>query len=232
MSAQALITFGTDRRLVLANGEAIRATSYTSNWTQIRVGILGGLVNTSADIVGNPVLAFGVCAGNTNGYGAASSTHVVGVRTQAASFAYHAGPPAYIDNIGAATSQRFKKIGATVTATNMPFTNNGMISATTSIRSALFVEIQRGSPNFTIGLAGATSAAGAQADLTQTEFYSMMELPFGGTYSSVKSGYGFIGGSSSFAVDEATNGVCDHIFVFWDRAAQQFGWDIAHKKLS
>lgn len=221
-----LITYGADRRMVLSNGEAIRAPIYLDNWSVLRIGLRCAFSGVSGNITGTPRIAFGVCNGETNGYGAALSDHVVGIRNNLATVVFTAGSPNYINPFSNNFVHVFKRVGAVVTTTT-PSGPLGLVSADTTVRSYVGLEITKGSPNFSLQFTAANTSGEVANDLTDALFTQFMEsgtlLPPGGfTLSTL----------ATLAVDEGTNGVLDHLFVYWDRTSQQFGFDIKHRKVS
>lgn len=219
-----LITYGADRRMVLANAEVIRAPIYLANWNTIRIGLRGAFANVSGNITGTPRVAFGVCNGNTNGYGAALSDHVVGFRSALATVTYTASAPKRVDAFGGGTV--FKKVDAAITV-GAASGSNGFFSADTALRSYVVLEISKGSPNFTLTVSSPHTGGEISTDVTDSLFSQYMEsaaiTPTGGYVTT---------GPSAMAVSEATDGDLDHIFVYWDRTVQTFGFDIKHRKIS
>jgi len=229
MSAE-LITYGSDRRCELAACEAIRPMVYLDDWTTIRIGLQLSFNGTASNITSTPVLAFGVCSGNTNVMAAGTATHVVGWRNTKATLTYAAGPPSTLVGSTAAM-QFFKKIGTTFSVVN----GSSMVSPysnTTSVRSGLWMDITKGSPNYSFRIASPSNAAAAQSDLTDAQFLSIMELSTLADIATVRSDHVVSSIASVLAVDEATNGLLDHLFVYWDRTTHKFSFNIRHRKIS
>lgn len=232
--ASELVTYGSDRRMKLAVSEVIRAPVYGADWNVIRIGLRCSFI-ASATLTGTPRLAFGVCNGGVNGYGALSSDHVVGFRTSRSSFAYGATSTGRFQFIGNDNEMSFfKKIDTTVTQTvPSSSSSSGFLSSDSSVRSVLFLEITKGSPNFTFQIARPGNSTTGEYDYTLTEFQQMME---GGALSDVGSVVANTVARpltpAALAVDEATDGDLDHIFVYWDRSSVPFTFDIAHRKVS
>lgn len=221
-----LITYGTDRRMVLSNGEAIRAPVYLDDWTTIRIGLAGAFTGFTGSLAGTPRFAFGVRSGDTNGYGAALSDNVLGFRSGQASLTYAAGPPATV-NPFASSGRFFTKIGATITDAAAGGGGNGFFSADSTVRSYVAMEITKGSPNFSLSLVSVHVSGTISTDVTEALFLTYMEsgaLAPGGTYTTY--------GPTTMAVDETTDGVLDHLFFYWDRTSQQFGFDVKHRKIA
>lgn len=220
-----LITYGTDRRIVLSNGEAIRAPVYLDDWSVLRIGLAGAFTGFSGNLAGTPRLVFGVCNGELNGYSAALSDHVVGFRSAEATLLYTATPNRV--NPFGSTGRFFKKVAGVITDAAAGGGSNGYFSADSSVRSYVAMQITKGSPNFSISLSSVHVVAELSTNVTDALFQAYMEsgsLPPGGNYLTY--------GPTNVAVDEGADGVLDHLFVYWERTAQQFGFDIKHRKVS
>lgn len=227
MSAE-LITYGADRRCVLGAAEAIRSPIYTNTWTKIRIGLQLSFDAVAASISGNPLIAFGVCNGSSNVLITPTSDHVIGFRSMS-NLTHNAGPPAYFT--GASTPDFFKRVGSTVTTVS----NAGTMfySNATSIRSGLFLEITKGSPNYSFAWGSPNTAGATQSDLTDTEFLAMMQLATFNTagISGIKANY-TVYSTSVLAVNEGTDGALDHIFVYWERTSHKFTFNLRHRMVS
>jgi len=231
-----LITYGSDRRLELGAAEAIRAPIYLDDWTRIRIGLQFSMDGIASNIFGSPFFAAGVCNGSANVLAASTSDHVVAVRPADSSavpvptWTRTAGPPSYFTlNNG---WYAFKRVGSTVSdgihiSGSTVYANND-----TSQRSGWFIDIIKGSPNFTFQVGGPASVAGVQSDLTDTEFSAIMDLPNLDAIASTKTNYGELGPGGALAVDEVSDGALDHLFVYWDRTTHKFSFNIRHRKIS
>lgn len=213
---------------VLANGEFVRPPIFGNDWTTIRIGLRGHLVGMAANLA-DPLLAFGVCSGSTNPFGAASSTNVVGIKFNGTTdLTYNANSGTPYANAGSTFIKPFKRVAATLTeGTTLSQPTHFGIS-TADRRTGIFLEITKGSPNYTIG-AGGWSNSATYADLTDAEFTTIMDLPSLSTISSEKTNYSF--GTTTLAADESA-GDLDHIFVFWNRTVVPYSFDIKFRKVA
>lgn len=232
-----LKTYGSDRRNEMGAAEAVRPMSYLNDWTRMRIGLQFSMDGVASNIIGTPFFAFGVCSGSTNVLAAATATHVVGLRpgsgsgtTPASAWTRSAGPPSYFtlgngwlpfNKIAAVTTYGTNLTGFSILANNTP-----------AQRSAWFIDIIKGSPNYTFdsGFPNTNTPNGAQSDLTDVEFQTIMELPDLSSIATVKSGYGRITGGA-IAASEA-DGVLNHLFVYWDRSTHKFSFNLRHRKIS
>ncbi|QDP54803.1 MAG: hypothetical protein Unbinned3891contig1000_1 [Prokaryotic dsDNA virus sp.] len=233
MSKQ-LITVGADRRCDLKLAEAIRKPVWGDDWNSVRIGLQGtlsGADSYGSSLLGSPVFAFGVCAGKLSGYGFPDTVHCVGARTTQSSWGWNAGPPGYFDisNV-AAEPIPFKKVGETVTdASNQ--SDGSDFPADEDVRCGWFIDILKGSPNYSITVGRPENATASQSDLTDAEFLSIMDLDFGlSGITSVKSGYH--ARSYTLAVEEESDGVLDHIFIHWSKTVVGFSFNVRHRKFS
>ena len=233
-----LITYGSDRRLELGGAEAIRAPSYLDDWTKIRVGLQFSFNAVASNITTSPDLSIGVCHGSDNVLVASTADHVVGCRLIGVTYTHTTGPPAYFD-AGSNKQGRFKKVVSTVTSATVggTFGTPQYFPNATAVRNILLVEITKGSPNFTLAMAVACTAGAAQSDVTDAMLQTMMEMATI-TNATVSAAAGLADNSynvetySTLAVSEGTNGVLDHLFVYWDRATHKFSFNIRHRKIA
>lgn len=223
-----------DKRLVLANGEALRNLTYLNNWNVVRLGMQVS-IEAAALIPGTPQFVFGLSSGQTNGFGAPVSQHFLGMRSQGATAAYTAGPPAYWSF---STLKACKKIGGTITDA-AAFTGTTVMimprASTTLVRAAVLLEITKGAPNFSIQMVSSINATAVGTDVTDTQFLNAMQsATMAGAAGALDVGGFYLQSNTvTLAIDEATNGFFDSFNVFWDRTA--FPLEISairHRKLS
>ena len=231
MSQILLRTIGSidDKRLELANDQAARLFSIGNSWTQIRLGIRLA-VNGAATITGTPVLALGVGAGVTNKYGDATTDHFFGIKSDSASWSWSSGPPGYYSGIYLRPT---KRVGSTST-NNASVSTAGafFVGAPTTNRSALLVDITKGSPNFTIQIGYCYISSGVQSDVSLANFIEMMEVNALTSLSTVKGGY-TNGTSLTQAVDESANGNLNAVQLYWNKSAYPIEiCDIAYAKIA
>jgi len=193
-----------------------------NSWTNLRIGILAS-VHASANIAGTPRLAFGVCSGN-QGYSTSldAGTNLIGVRQSQSSYNFTAnGGDSYVSG----GFESFKRVSGTVTPGSSVASVSGVIAAKTpySWRTGLFLDLVKGSPNYTISMMGITNLTGF-GDLSETDFLSLME---GGTY-----GQYTTGATHTLAMSEA-GGDLDSLFFYWNRSSPIFSLDaVAYRRLA
>ena len=186
----------------LSGGSFARQISLPVGWSKVRVGIRLHLTSTGAALTGSNSVAIGLCSGLTNTFGDVTTTHWAGF---------------YSDDINFFNTNRYawatypsKKVGTTITKgtrSNDVRIGAGAASATADI-ALFFVDITKGSPNYTFNLFIHTTD-GAPANTTNADFLSFMQQATPSlseyTYTS----------NVTLAVDEATDGVFDSINIFW-----------------
>jgi hypothetical protein len=235
--SQQLITYSGDRRLVLANGEAIRQPVWFSSWNRIRIGLLFSIDRNAgtSNITGTPVFAFGLCAGTSNVFIAGTSTHVIGVRNVNPTWTYQAGPPKRYESGSNGAYRGFKKVGTTYTDASAAFGNSlcALPECGTPARNAMILEITKGTPNYGMKF-WTNNATGAQADVSNAAFEEAMIVDDMVNVSGVSGiGGGAVDAASkTLAVAEGTDGAFTHLFVYWERVTQFLTFNIRHRKMA
>lgn len=212
--------------IVLSNSSWARKLDFGTSWNSLRVGIRAyyrhlptspnniTLVGNSAGV--GPRFGIGLCSGTP----ATNSTagHWVGALTTGVSWLEQdQGAQSY--TVAFTSMAPAKKVGATFTlgsnfAGVAPTLSAGALHATNHARTLLFVDIIKGSPNYTFRLF-ATGNAGTAGDRTRAQFLTLMEAqPPSST------GYVYTA-TQSLAVSEAVDGVLNSINVFYDRTGPE-----------
>jgi hypothetical protein len=196
-----------DKRIVLSNGQFARKLSIGSNWTRLRLGIRFGMTDLGVAPTGTPRFAAGFCSGLSNLFGDATTDNWVGIISNTATWAYAAA-----DHYGSVVFGAAKRVGSTLTVGSNAAgsVSIGAVSASTGVQRALFfVDITKGSPNYTVQ---AFTAGGTPPDSTIAQFLAQLE-------SSTPSLSGYTWNTSTtIAADESTGGF-DSINVSWDRSS-------------
>lgn len=201
------ISAATEKAIQSQNATFARLVSIGTSWTKVRVGMRLHMESTGANLVSTPRLAVGFCSGTANQFGDATTGHFVGVVSNSATWSFQAGP--YYNTLGLAPG---KRVGSTLTnsggfASN--FSINAGAAANTADRSLLFVDLTKGSPNFTINCFCQNSPG---QDVTVANFLAQMTL-----VTPAFAGHDYPAGIT-IAVDEGTDGTLDAINVAWDRS--------------
>jgi hypothetical protein len=180
------------------------------SWNKIRVALRFSMTDPGASIGG---LSFGVglCDGQTNILGDATTDHFVGALVNANTWTRGAGPPVtfYPANVLGA-----KRVSTTLTTTTTMHTPaSGMIAAdpATGYRVLFFVDITKGSPNFTIG--GFVHQSASPSDVS----YDTFRLQAEAASPSLTDHLAMV--DRTIAVDEATDGFLDSVNIWWSSSA-------------
>lgn len=228
------ISSASDKRIVLSNSQFARALPFGTNWNALQLGIRFSMRDTGANITGSPQFWVGLCSGNSNLVGDASTTHFVGANWNAATWTRTA-----VSYHTSALNSPFpaKRVNTTVTRGTTLGTSWGcgnQSAANNADRTMFFVRITKGSPNFSFlaFLRAATGMTGggavAPTDLTFDEFMEHM----GNLGTSVRTNYTFTG-AQTLAVNEGSDGSLDHLNISWDRSTPQIEiCDIAVARVS
>lgn len=197
-----------DNRLVLNASEARRVLTMGTDWTKLRIGMRYTLNASNVAVLGTASLSIGLCTGTTDGFSRPLSTHAVGVMMLSQQLNPVAVTPHYhVANIAGAFVCA-KRIGAVVTSGSAVSSTAPMfVNEILTNRSCFFVEITKGSPNFTFQFGAPTTQAAVQTDITITKFLEQMETPQWSAVglASWLAGY-TTGTAQTLAVDQVTNG--------------------------
>lgn len=149
-----------DQYLSLANEEYVRTLAIGTNWTKLRLGLLAAVTPDGTSNLNGVQLVWGLCSGKTNPFGASSTTNFLGMKYGITSggdlwsYVANAGNPYF------ATERLFlKKVGGTITTASPAAGEVHRVATNTGAlprRSVQFLDITKGSPNFTVTQWGIT----------------------------------------------------------------------------
>lgn len=196
----------TETSIQMVNSHFARLISIGTGWNKVRVGIRLHMEDTGVDAVSTPRFAMGFCSGTANQFGDATTTHFVGILSDAATWSVAPG----VRYAAANMFKPAKKVGVTTTLGATAFGTVFIPApASTANRNLMFVDITKGSPNYSFHQF-ATSAT-PTTDVSAATFLSQMELA---TPSLTEHTYY---GPQTLAVDEGADGTLDAINFSWDR---------------
>lgn len=210
-----------DKYLSLANEEYVRTLAVGTNWTKLRLGMLIALTPDGTNNLGGTNLVFGLCAGKTNPYGAASTTNFLGMKfgsdpnppyTDLLTYVANSGNPYLWSGRGA-----LRKTGTAISITGgnaVEFHRIATNTGTVQRKSLHFVEITKGTPNFTV-VFWSLSATGVAKDFSPAHLLQGLEQ--GGSITVNGESLG-VGTSISVAFSEAA-GALDSVDLYWNRAS-------------
>jgi hypothetical protein len=208
------ISAATDKRAKITNGNIFRKLAMGNNWTKIRIGLQMSF-DGSATVSGTPRFAVGLQSGIINSYGAGPD-NFLGVRfnSSMSTLDWTSDTVNYYRTSVAPVVT--KKIGGTDTDGSNLGSNVYFSSAPATARTGFLIEITKGSPNYTVSAAFASSAAAGKADLTDADFANLLEMTNMSDASTVvSSGYNASSGIS-LAFDQVA-GVLDTFVVYWSK---------------
>ena len=143
---------GPDEWLQLGNEEWVRPLSMGNNWSHIRIGLLWAVTGSSTIGTSNG-FAIGVCSGTTHPFNDPACTNFVGIYNNGGLF-FNSNAPNNYWTLTSSMGHGATKVGSTLalTASNMPDSVGMMLPAVggTNRRGLLYVDIIKGSPNYTI----------------------------------------------------------------------------------
>lgn len=210
-----------DKRIVLSNSQFARLLPI-STWSKLRIGVRWHMRNNGANLGTGPRLAVGLCRNTTNLFGDSTTDHFVGWVTDG-SWAFFT-PPNQYTTLGGKPATR---IGSTLTLGTVFAAGNNIpadAAGSSNDRKIFFVDITKGSPNFTIALFAWSSGA---IDVTNNQFLIQMEAatPSLTNHAAVA--------SQTIAVNEGTNGTLNAVNLSWSQSTPEVEiCDLAIARLS
>jgi len=167
-----IVTFLTDQRLQLQNSQYVRAMTWGTNWTEVRISLRASVLapRVAASLGFYGYLAFGVCSGYTNAIGDASTDAFMGLWMgdqwrNNADWKYNASPSGFWTHGNGAWQWATKKEGTTFTQTNIAFDQSSVLASKETSRGLVMIQITKGDPNYTFKR-WTMSLADAEADST------------------------------------------------------------------
>jgi hypothetical protein len=179
-----------------------------TSWNTIRVALRVRMSDSGANLTGTPVLAFGLCAGTSNIIGDATTTHFVGVQSVGATWTRATAPTRYT----LADIRPTKKVNTTTTSGASTILNSSIFH--TAFFKLYFVDITKGSPNYTFQMFGPTAASSVDATASDFLTHSVALSPALANHAQ--------GTSRTLAVDEGADGTLSAACVFWNQVASIF----------
>lgn len=194
----------------MLNSTWARSVALPAAWGKIRFGLLLHFANAGAALTGTPVLAMGFCNGTSNIEGDASPAHFVGVKTNSASWTDLGCGGANV--LGTVTVQPAVNVaGSETLGTAITADARFSFSATTTF--LYFLDLTKGSPNYTFNLFTVIGAGGScGTGATVAQFLAQMALS---SPSFTSHSYGT---SQTLAVNEGANGALNAVNVWWNRS--------------
>jgi len=190
-----------DLCIVMNNSQFGRAHGYGDTWNSLRIALLFSAGPDNVQSITGNVFRVGLCNGTVNMPGDVTTNNSYGVN-----FFGTWARGTYGWNM---SNSAFRRVGSTETlsATNI----SPRLSFQGVSRYPLFIDIVKGSPNYTFNFW--YHSGNGTADMTPASFFGYLNIP--GTYLSyTDTTYGAPTGTS-LAIDTATNGILDTVYCGW-----------------
>ncbi len=214
-----------DKGLSLSNEEYVRKMSIGSNWNMLRIGVQCSWVTDCQTSLSGAAFVMGVCSGVTNPYAQSTTTNFIGANlcgqsttgTVTAVF----GPPYYLSVSGACILRR---VGSSTTVAGNTTFNTFFNGTGLTKRSIYYLDITKGSPNYTLKLWGTQDGTSFGAvEGTTAGFIGAISVatPAPAGSSAMITAIN----NATVACDE-TAGAFDSINIFWNKTT--FAVDICY----
>jgi hypothetical protein len=208
----------TDHVMRMQNAQAARELLIGSGWSHIRIGLHFQLTAPEADIVGSPMFAFGLQAGSSDDF--TNPAHFLGVGFAASQQKLVFND--YMERFGhrkvyMATTAKpvvFRKIGSTVAVSPSSDASDDQwaISSEPLYKVAVYLDITKGSPNFSIFAKYPSTTDILEFPIDRGEYDEMMA----GVYN--PPGY-LTTNTKAVAIDEGANGDLDTVVFYWSKTS-------------
>jgi hypothetical protein len=207
-------------RMTNARFARMPIASIFSGWTTLRVAVYCKMNDSGADVGGTPRFAFGLCSGTSNIPGDATCTHFCGVMTGLVTWTRSTAAVRYSMTNGWYPA---KVVGTTFSFGASNFSNSSNTTFHTTAPQLLFIDITKGSPNYSFKMfyysGGATAPTPSQSDFLAQSVAG----------SPAFTNHVYSGSAITLAVDEATNGTFDAACVWWsptNPTADIYAWRV------
>ncbi len=216
-----------DKGLSLANEEYVRKMSIGSNWNMLRIGVQCSWVTDCTVSLSGAAFVIGVCSGVTNTYSQGTTTNFVGAnlcgQTATGNITANFNPPWYLTVSGACFLRRVASSTTVTGGTTFGTIFNG--TALTK-RSIYYLDITKGSPNYTMKLWGTQDGVSfGSTEGTTAGFLGAISVA---TPAPAGSSALISIASSAVACDETAGGF-DSVSIFWNKTT--YAVDICYLQL-
>jgi len=194
----------------MLNSTWARSVSLPAAWSKIRLGLLLHFANAGGALASTPVLAAGFTNGTSAIEGDATPTHFVGIKTNSAAWADLGCGSANV--LGTVTVQPAVNVAGSETL-GTAITADARFSFKSDTEFLYFLDITKGSPNYTLNLftvIGAGGSCGTGATVAQFLQQVALTSPSFTNHSA--------GSAQTLAVNEGSNGTLNAVNVYWNRA--------------
>lgn len=217
------ISAANQNAIAMLNATWARPVALPASWSKIRVGITGHLTNTGAGLTGTATFVMGFNSGTINQYGDASCQNFIGFAYDAATWGFtNTTTTFYSVGGGGAMPIGRTRIGTTNTD-SLPLQNTGGAATwnsgagtSSADRQAIFIDIFKGSPNYTVHLPFLTALNAVAGDVVSANYLNYMgqlnPAPSESDYNTANSV------DRALAFNEGVNGTLNAINLSWNRS--------------
>ena len=191
--------------IALAASQFGRLHGYGNDWTTLRIALLWAVEDSGVNIAGS-VLRVALCNGTADMPGDATTNNSFGMKQQAAWTRTGSGSTAFYTP---PAPWAFTRVGSTESTSLL---GNGLVVGTVSYnRSLFFLDVTKGSPNYTLQFFGRSDDTHA-GDITPATFLTTIgQVTPAATYHAYNTPSG-----NALAVNVGTNGILDTVYVGWN----------------
>jgi len=215
-----VISSETDTQVVLKNHAWAGKLDIATSWTTLRLGLRWSMEDSGLNLY-DPRLYVGLLSNPnapiTNGPLNASSNHFMGAKfSGVSSLTWVAGPPPAYNSSGISDVSAIKKVGTTETTTVIDTGNTSILAGPAANRHCLFMEITKGSPNYT--LRWGLTTAGVGSDVAYSELITAMGQSSVANIATYLTGVGkggIVNSTGAVACNEGADGTLNALYVGW-----------------
>jgi len=199
-----------DNRIQLSNSNFARlwSSDLGTSWTTLRLACRISMTLTGADLTSTPRFSYGVCSGTSNIYMDATTTHWYGLLSIESAWYYYTN--GYAFGYGGTHPQPTKRITTTNTSGSSWNVTPRAVNSTTENRSVLFLDITKGSPNFTGKIFCRNGDTTGDVTLATYLAQAVLSSPTVTNHT--------MSSDVTLAIDEATNGYFNAVNIAWNRS--------------
>jgi hypothetical protein len=216
----------TDKRMVLNNSQWAGKIQEGTDWNRIRIGCRLAVDDSGAGL-GAAIFILGVCSNPVTGLPGGLLTP--GVTTYDHTLGWYFNLP--VRNATSPVCYTVSPLSSGLWRPPLLFTDGGnssnmtrVVASPNTVRQGMFIDVWKGSPNFTLGVAGLNATTGPGfIDLPEDRFDQALVLPgladIERFLDATVTSYGGSTPATLMAVDEATNGFFNAIYCCWSGTA-------------
>lgn len=219
------VTIGseTEKRCIITETDFARLIAIGNSWDKVRLVARIAFSDAGADLSGDPEFWFGVMHNPSdemdNGPMFDFTSHFVGVKTKAVAWSRLTSPTRYHVPPDDALLAVKRVLDTNVEANLTPSQHLGIYfsAAPATMRWPLFIEIVKGSPNFTVQAVWPAENSALVFDLTSAQMHSVLQEPsmtdVGVALTNLSGMTYLVSTAIGLAVDEGTDGALNAVCI-------------------